>query len=379
MRTNNIVHVLMSDYRCDSRVRNETNALVEQDYNLTVLCMGGRDLADKERKDGVFIDRGYFHKIRVVSLFLNFFIIQYKLIKYKPILIHAHEYSGLLTTFLVSKILRVPLIYDSHELWAYAEHRIKNRIVLAFLSRLEEVIANWCNAVITVSDSIAEDLKKRFQHENVITIRNIPSYIRKEQHSENFLRKHLGISDDKPIFIYQGVISVRRGVNLIIDALLTIESPEFYCVFLGDGDYLAEAKQKVLNENLSDFVFFLGAVAQDELDKYASGADVGVHPIVNSCLNHYFCLPNKVFEYIHLGLALLVSDQLELSKLVVKVGNGICFEDNNSQDLAQKMVELSSSHEDIKNFKQKSRFVQEELSWSRESVKLLELYSNLLK
>ena len=35
----------------------------------------------------------------------------------------------------------------------------------------------------------------------------------------------------------------------------------------------------------------------DELQKYTSSADVGIHMILNTCLNHYYCLPNKLFEY----------------------------------------------------------------------------------
>lgn len=63
------------------------------------------------------------------------------------------------------------------------------------------------------------------------------------------------------------------------------------------------------------------AVKPDETIQYTCGADVGVHFIKNTCLNHYFCLPNKIWEYLNASLPVIVSNMLEMEKVVDKLQN----------------------------------------------------------
>ena len=72
------------------------------------------------------------------------------------------------------------------------------------------------------------------------------------------------------------------------------------------GNHNGSLKQalKIVKEasKLNSNIHFHEAVSQTEIINVTSSADVGLSLITNDSLNHDYCLPNKVFEYIHSGI-----------------------------------------------------------------------------
>ena len=60
--------------------------------------------------------------------------------------------------------------------------------------------------------------------------------------------------------------------------------------------------------------------------RYTISADVGIHAIKNSCLNHYYCMPNKLFEYAMAGLPVIVSNMKEMRDFVLLNQMGVVVE-----------------------------------------------------
>lgn len=63
-------------------------------------------------------------------------------------------------------------------------------------------------------------------------------------------------------------------------------------------------------------IHFLPAVHPSEIGYYTSGADVGLSVIENMSLSYYYCLPNKLFEYLHSGLPVIVSNFPDMSTII---------------------------------------------------------------
>ena len=66
----------------------------------------------------------------------------------------------------------------------------------------------------------------------------------------------------------------------------------------GEPKYHDEYNRLIESYSLMDRVRVLPAVLPNEVISICSVADVGIHPIENTCLNHFYCLPNKIFQYI---------------------------------------------------------------------------------
>ncbi|WZB74070.1 hypothetical protein WJ972_23760 [Achromobacter insuavis] len=57
-------------------------------------------------------------------------------------------------------------------------------------------------------------------------------------------------------------------------------------------------------------------MAPHEVLGYTKAADVGICLTDNSCLSHYYSLPNKVFEYLHAGLPIIVNPLQEQQRII---------------------------------------------------------------
>ncbi|MDY0320118.1 MAG: glycosyltransferase family 4 protein [Arcobacteraceae bacterium] len=374
-----LVHILMTDYQLDSRVRNETVSLVNDGYEVDVYCLKSKKISAHEVREKVNLKRFGIVGNKILTFltaYVGMFI--YSLGK-KIDSVHAHDVNALPIAYIIALIKRVPLIYDTHELWSQSHHSISSQFVLNCVAFMEKLFAKRATKIITVSDSIKTYLEKYFAVNDIEVIRNIPSYTHSGKY--NIFREKYNLSEDIRICLYQGLISKTRGVDLIVKAALEVckKNDNVVFFFLGDGPYLEELKQLVIDSNLEDKIYILGKIEQNELLKYTMSADIGVHAISNTCLNHEYCLPNKVFEYIHAHVVLVVTNLLELSKFVEENQVGITFEDNDAKSLEESLNKILVDNELYNKFKSNSMEASQKLTWDNEYKVLKKLYEDILK
>ncbi|KGK43296.1 hypothetical protein LH51_01315 [Nitrincola sp. A-D6] len=372
-----IVHVLMSEYRVDSRVRNETSSLVEYGFDVDVYCLSGKGLPKTESRDSVIIKRyGLSTKFRSL-LFLSACIsMLLKSMRSKIDLVHAHDVNALPVAYFLSVIKNIPLIYDSHELWSQAHHKKRNIFILKIVEKLEVNLAKRARAIIAVSDGISNYLKCYFKNVNVYTIRNIPSYTSPGEY--DLFRDEFGIEKNRIIFLYQGLMSETRGVNTIIQAACELNNNnDVAFIFMGDGPMSSNILKTILSLKLKN-VYYKGAVPQDDLIKYTKSSDVGLHAIKNTCLNHDLCLPNKLFEYIAAGKPVIVSNLTEMSEFVLKNKVGLTFLEGSSDSLVSSIETAVSNKDVIDSMRANVNTINATVNWSNESKILISIYEDLL-
>jgi len=377
MKKKSLFHILMTDYSVDSRVRNETVYLAKDNYNVTVYCLKSEKLDMDELREGVSLKRfGLVGNKIITFLSAYLFMFFYSFTK-KIDCVHAHDVNALPAAYLIAKIKRVPFIYDSHELWSQSHHSISSKIILNTVATMEKFFAKRAAQIITVSDSIKEYMKPYFKNENIEVIRNIPSYTHSGEY--DLFREKFNIDKNKKICLYQGLISESRGVGLIAQAAINISKKEDNSIFffLGDGPYLKELKNIVKKENVEDKILILGSIDQQELLKYTKSADIGIHAIYNSCLNHDYCLPNKLFEYIHSRLVLVMTDLTELKKFVEENKIGLTFEDNSVKSLEKQLLKLLTDEELFEEYRQNSIALANKITWDNEYQKLKNIYGRV--
>lgn len=373
-----LVHILMTDYQIDSRVRNETTSLFEEGYEVDVYCLKSKELNHNEIREQINLIRFGFISNKLINFLSAYFFMFFYSLNKKIDCIHAHDANALPIAYLIALIKGVPFIYDSHELWSQSHHSISSKYILNFIAFMEKFFAKKAKRIITVSHSIEKYLEKHFDVQNIAVVRNIPSYV--HEGTYDILREKFNINQESKICLYQGVISESRGVELIIKAAINIcnKNKDIHFFFLGDGPYLDELKTIVTNERLETRIHILGKINQDDLLKYTMSADIGIHAITNSCLNHEYCLPNKVFEYIHSGLVLVVTNLFELNNFVTENQIGISFKDNCVKSLEESILKIIEDEELFLKFKNNSKNLAKLLTWKNESKELIHLYSEIL-
>jgi glycosyltransferase involved in cell wall biosynthesis len=261
-----------------------------------------------------------------------------------------------------------PLIYDAHELEteAYGIGSFERR-----LSRwTERLLIRWVDRVVTVCDSIADWYEEEYGVELPDVVKNVPDWDLDLISSSDTLRLQFRIPEDALIFLYQGGLSPGRGIHAALKAFGRLH-PDRHLVLMGFG-VLEDEIRKV--SAASDYVHFREAVPPNELAEYTSSADIGLCLIEPVCLSNYFCLPNKLFEYIGSGIPVIVSDLPEQRALIEAYDCGwVVGDDENALGEL-----LASIDRDAVNRKATGvRAARRSLSWSKEAEILKNCYRAL--
>lgn len=313
--------------------------------------------------------------------FWDYYIKAYKLVSQSPAdAYHAHDLNTLPVAWYAARKHKARLVYDSHEL--YVERNRKNphgRTGKFLLKCIERFLIRRCDAVITVNQSIAQELARRYKILMPTVLMNTPakSAIRQDSNPDR-LRSAVGIDAQYKILLYCGSFTFNRGLENLIQSLVHLTDCHLVMMGYGTADYKAELAGVAQACGVAGRLSFFGPVPSDEVPQYAAGADLGVAPIENVCLSYYFCSPNKVFEYIAAGIPVIASDFPELRKVIDTFGIGATFNPDDPRDIARSAREILDNPSLRQEMKPKAAAAAEAFNWENESVKLRTLYQEFL-
>ena len=120
-------------------------------------------------------------------------------------------------------------------------------------------------------------------------------------------------------------------------------------------------------------MYFIDSVNRNLLYKYICSADIGLVLIKNACLNYYFSLPNRLFEYISCGIPILASNMLEISRVIKDYNLGEIYEYGSKGSFMQHLSNIMAIN-NYKKYSINSKKASNVLNWENESKKLLDLY-----
>ena len=295
--------------------------------------------------------------------------------KMKADLFHAHDLNTLHIGYRMAKKFGAKLVYDSHELYVHHNRPyIPPTWFLKLEERFERRYIKKSDAVITVSQSIADYLEKKYNISKPHLIMNAPHQKTGSLKNNHCLRKILKIDDAYKILLYTGGITFGRGLDKAIESLVDLQN--LFFVMMGSGteefkNYLAAVAKKA---GVEDRVAFFGPVSSGEVTAYAASADVGIAPIENVCLSYYFCAPNKVFEYIQSELPVVASNFPDMKRIVEGNDIGLTCDMSNPLEISRAVEQvLMDSPAYLKNICE----IKDRYCWEKEALKLKQVYADL--
>ena len=129
--------------------------------------------------------------------------------------------------------------------------------------------------------------------------------------------------------------------------------------------------------NKYENIYFHPAVSPDILLDYTSSADFGILFYENNCLNHYYCSPNKMFEYLMAEIPVIVSNLYEMRKIVKENKIGVVAKENTPQGLKEAIENAIKL--DFKELKENIQKVKAIYNWQEQEKVLLKVYKELIK
>ena len=315
---------MINDLATDQRVGRVAGLLTELGFEVT--CIGRRLKRSPDLKNTSFKLRRYRMLFSGGPLFYAFFNLRLfitLLFAKKPAVLISNDLDTLPANFFASRIRRVPLIYDSHELFTQVPELIHRKAVQSVWKLIERSLVPKLQHAVTVNYSIAT-IYRRLYGTRFKVVRNVPEKIE--------YRSREGGAAGRQIIIYQGALNVGRGLELMIDAMQYLENVLF--VVVGTGDIEDDLKQRVAQLNLDDRIEFRGRMMPEELLSLTLSADLGISLEEDLGLNYRYSLPNKIFDYIQSRVPVLCSALPEMSRIVDSYGIGISSKERDPEKLA---------------------------------------------
>jgi glycosyltransferase involved in cell wall biosynthesis len=368
--------LVFNNFKNDSRVLKESMSLSNAGFEIEVIAHNDKGFEKEEIVEGITVKRvSYLDRKKATTLdkaIAYFKYIVAALRETKNVdFIHCNDLNTLPIGYIAKKILRrkTKIVYDAHEY----ETELDN--VTGFPKKIskiaERILIKSADRVITVSDSIAKEYKRLYPKiELPELILNCPP--KTNIQNRDIFRKTFNLAEDTTIFLFQGNLCQGRGIETTIDAFRLSPNKRNVIVIMGYGVLEDEIKRIADTESN---VFFHEAVPQLELLKYTSSADFGILFYENSCLNHYYCSPNKMFEYIMAEIPVIISDLYEMKKIINKYKVGLIAEDTSAEGFLKTIEEANQL--DRQEIKSNLLIAKELFNWEIQEKKLIELYKTL--
>ena len=365
-----IIVSVTNDLYTDQRVKKVCAFLHEKGYNIT-LC--GRVLKDSKP----IIDRPYkvkrfrllFTKGVLFYAAYNFRLFFFLLFNKADILL-ANDLDTLLANTLAKKMKKnCRLIYDAHEYFTGVPELENRPKIKAFWRKIEHYALPNVDEMYTVNGSIAKLYQKTY-NKPIQIVRNISDA---KAFSSKYSKTDLGLPLNKKIIIMQGAgINMDRGGEEAVEAIKLIDGA--ILIFVGNGDVIPQLKLQVINEKLTNKVLFFGKQPYDKLMNYTLHADLGLSLDKDTNVNYRFSLPNKIFDYIHAGIPLLVSDLVEVKNIVDSNHVGLVCPNHNPKTIAEYIRKIIFDETLTNTLKVNTKLTSQKLNWHNETQILENIY-----
>ena len=123
-------------------------------------------------------------------------------------------------------------------------------------------------------------------------------------------------------------------------------------------------------------IFYHEAVTPQVLLDYTVSADYGISLIENVCLNYFYCLPNKFFEYSMTGLPIICSNFPVMKDFMKTYNAGVCAEPDNIDSITNAIK--SVMQKDYNLLSKNARKMAVENCWEEQEKVLVNLYKDLV-
>lgn len=314
------VHVYPSPLTHESRILRITDALIDGDVfkMVEVIGVARPDLPEREPLDSsrtlVRLPRKLFSQgDGLVSKIIRTMEWSVRVLVYlrgrRISCINAHSLAVLPLCAAASAMTGARLVYDTHELETETSGYRGLRQKLGRL--IERALIRRCDMTFAVSGSIADWYARTYSIERPVVVRNIPQFRRPADSDAAALREEIGLPAHRLTFIYQGGFIAGRGVERLLNIFAAMPAVDLVCMGSGPLQPLV-AQAAAAHPN----IYMIPPVPPNEVLAFTRVADVGICLTDNSCLSHYYSLPNKIFEYLHAGLPIIVNPLHEQRQMV---------------------------------------------------------------
>ncbi len=292
---------------------------------------------------------------------------------------HANDLDTLLVSRLAAVRARARLVYDSHELWLGSTRYIRETGPVGRLrDRLtERLLVRRADAVIAVTPGRAREMSRMYPGLVVDVVENCPDAT-PEARESRYLPDRLGVPEGTPIALYQGSIALERGLENLIRACSLLPRGAVRVAMIGPDMTGGRLSAMATGSGLGDVLTVLPPVPSEDLPMVTASADMGLILFQNTCPNHYYSLPNKLYEYMMAGIPVVAADLPEMRRVIEEEGCGVLTDPEDPAAIAAAIAGLAADPPRMRSMGGRGRSAAlSRYTWSRQQVVLTAIYGRL--
>ncbi|PLY05598.1 MAG: glycosyltransferase WbuB [Arcobacter sp.] len=251
-----------------------------------------------------------------------------------------------ISAILLSKIKRVPFIFEVRDLWpesAVSTGVLNNKLLLNVLYWLEYRLYKYSRKIVVLTPAFKENILNRFPEfkEKVEIVTNGADFsIMNENNKSNQIRERFGW-DDKKVFAYFGAHGLANDLIQVVEIANKMkDNKDILFVLIGDGMQKDMLKEKV-NEYFLTNLQFIDSVPKNEVVDYINASDICM-AILKKTDTFKTVYPNKVFDYMSCKKPILVTIDGITRKLLADANCGLYSEPENIDDFKNNVEKFIS-------------------------------------
>jgi len=392
-----ICKVWDSDYPWDVRVEKLCNSLLQRGNEVHLVCRNRKQREPYEVFNGLHIHRlpkltAKLGGVLGFPFFLNPIWIAFILgvvVKYKVDAIIVRDLPMALAAVIVAKLFDLPCFLDMAEpypemllgyhqlLWRGGKRNLINRVVRnpTFAQLTEKVACRYLSHIFPVSLEMKGNLIAKGIDEDKITVfHNTPAksnYEAPMQTQRPAKDRKRGID-----IVYVGDITEARGLPIVINAIDRLRgmNERFRLNIIGSGRHEEHLRRLVNEKNLDQNVLFSGWIPRDRLSDHLLEMDIGIIPHLKTKHNE-LTLPNKVFDYMELGLPIVSACLAPIKRILAESQAGLVFEPYTVEALCESLLELKDEELRLRMGKSGRQAVERVYNWEWDFQRFLEVFN----
>lgn len=393
----NIAMILDEEFPPDPRVQNEANSLLDAGHSICLFCLDYENKPEKETINGIQV-----HRFKVPKFIYSLSSLAYSFPFYRWFLqaklknffsqkavdaVHVHDMRIAKAVLHALPKKNIPKILDLHEnrpeIMKYYEHvrNFPGNILISPKNwkKWEEKLVKKYDKVVVVTNEAKEYLVNKYSisEEKIAVFPNTvhPSFYTDYEVDDTITKRF----EHNFMIFYLGETGKRRGLETAIKAvgLLKDSIPEILLVIAGKSKYDGQLKELVKDLNLIEHVSFEGFQNMEKVPSYILASQICISPLHRN-IHHDTTYANKIFQYMSLGVPVLISDCTAQKHVVEKSGAGSIHKAENEKDFAEKVFDLYQNPENAKRMGENGKyFIRNVFNQNITSGELVDLYNGL--
>lgn len=286
-----------------------------------------------------------------------------------------------ITAWMVARLKGVPFVFEVRDLWpAFAEAVgvLHNRFLIGLSRWLEKFLYRHANAIIVNSPGYIEHVRQRGA-KNVFLVPNgvDTAMFPKDEDGKAFRASHQW--QKKFLVFYTGAHGMSNDLPVILNAAEQLkDEKDIHFVFIGAGKEKANLIEMTRKKGL-DNVSFLPPIEKKEIGQTLAAADCCI-AILKPIELYKTTYPNKVFDYMAAGKAIVLAIDGVIRKVVEDANCGIFAQPGDAHAIAQVILTLHAAPQKCKEMGLRGRvYVEQHFNRQKTAAQLLEVFQKVIE